>query len=614
MNENLQRFINENKNKLVIKKNDHGDIISIESLVPSTELNFYKTNCKVDKIGNKFILNTIDGEEYIFNFKKDDVEMLNSLLKNKIFKHKKIKSNKINSNFGVFIKSIPSKVKELKIKKSIESIQHAPNPVGNYSELKISVENLITKLDAIIEKYSKDPKCMVDDEFVYYKIKYRDLKARYEKAIQMEDTSEMLNVKTKLVSLSGRIIAREKQLDNNKNNQSVEEMLESIPDATDKIENINKEEPLNNNGTLDDRIKLVYSRSVETAYNISKIIDDNKDIDFLEEKEELKKLTIELQDLSSKTRELPEIKIEDVDPYIELSRKIFALKEKIEEKIKKIRSVYKESKNESATYEENNIKNEETFESLNLVEEKIEKLEESDTPKLPAESSIEKIEDIQKEDIVTESINENKSIPVGEDNGIIESKEEKDESIEIARDEERKKLINSDIEKSNKKINDIEENIKYFENRIKQTDELIKTSNFDSMEINSYNKVKENYQEKLKNQKVLLEQAKEELKQNINRLTAFMNEEVTYYVDGKPYKKATRAEIEKYKMQHISDEKRKEDLSRQKDLLEERKELEKKLKENYEALKSLSTFEDEMILSKEEPSIEDAQETIKRFH
>jgi len=96
MNENLQRFINENKNKLVIKKNNHGDIISIESLVPSTELNFYKTNCKVDKIGNKFILNTIDGEKYIFNFKKDDVEMLNSLLKNKIFKHKKIKSNKIN--------------------------------------------------------------------------------------------------------------------------------------------------------------------------------------------------------------------------------------------------------------------------------------------------------------------------------------------------------------------------------------------------------------------------------------------------------------------------------------------------------------------------------------
>ena len=487
MNENIKLFIEANKGKVRIKTNDSGGIVLIESLVSEEELKQNDTNCKIEKDGLNYTLSTKDGFKIELSFMPYELTKLKHLGKKarKLKRKSGLKPKQIAGNVVNFIKSIPGKIIHKKDESS-QVIEHKPSPLGDINLIQNDANKLIGKLAEIFKKYSENPKYSSDEEIKKLKERYNELVKRFNKGLEMNDTQEVLNAKVKLVSLSGRVIARERAIDNGlvteekkvEKKAPEEETPTPVPEKTDEI--VYQDE------------HTVITKPLET-------------------------------------------------------RKIEGSSEK---------------------------------------------------PKLPANSSAEIKTDAPKADAVT---------PVTEAPKI-------DEFSDIARDEERKRQINSDIEKSNKKISNIEENIKYFESRIAQTEELIKTSNLDSMEIKSYNKVKENYQEKLDNQKALLEQAKEELKQNVSKLAAFMAEEVTYYVDGKPYKKVTRAELEKYKQQHISDEKRKEDFVRQKELLEERKELERKLKENYEALKSLSTFEDEMLLPKEEPSIEEIQETVRRFH
>lgn len=487
MNENIKLFIEANKGKVRIKTNDSGGIVLIESLVSEEELKQNDTNCKIEKDGLNYTLSTKDGFKIELSFMPYELTKLKHLGKKarKLKMKSNLKPKQIAGTVVGFIKSIPGKIIHKK-DESPQVIEHKPSPLGDINLIQNDANKLIGKLDAIFKKYSENPKYSSDEEIKKLKERYNELVERFNKGLEMEDTQEVLNAKVKLVSLSGRVIARERAIDN------------GLVTEEKKVEKKAPEE--------------------ETPTPVPEKIDE-----------------IVYQDENTViTKPLETRKIEGS----------------------------------------------------------------SENPKLPANSSVEIKTDAPKADAVT---------PVTETPKI-------DEFSDIERDEERKRQINSDIEKSNKKISDIEENIKYFERRIAQTEELIKTSNLDSMEIKSYNKVKENYQEKLDNQKALLEQAKEELKRNVSKLAAFMAEEVTYYVDGKPYKKVTRAELEKYKQQHISDEKRKEDFARQKKLLEERKELERKLKENYEALKSLSTFEDEMLLPKEEPSIEEIQETVRRFH
>ena len=503
MNENIKLFIEANKDKVRIKTNDSGGIVLIESLVSEEELKQNDTNCKIEKDGLNYTLSTKDGFKIELSFMPYELTKLKHLGKKarKLKMKSNLKPKQIAGNVVNFIKSIPGKI----IHKKDESegvIEHKPSPLGNINSIQNDANKLIEKLDAIFEKYSENPKYNTDEEIQKLKERYNELKIRYANGLRMNDTQEVLNVKVKLVSLSGRVIARERAIDSG------------------LVHEEKKEEP---------------GKSPEEKTNPTEITPTPSKSD---------------ESISSK------------EPSI-------------------------------VTNPTESIPSKEPSIVTNPTE---------STPVNTGE-----VKNVKTPSILTPS-------PIIEEPVVEKRPERSLESIEIARDEERKQQIKNDIENSNKKISNIEENIKYFESRIAQTEELIKTSNLDSMEIRSYNKVKENYQEKLNNQKVLLEQAKEELKQNVSKLAAFMAEEVTYYVDGKPYKKVTRAELEKYKQQHISDEKRKEDFARQKELLEERKELERKLKENYEALKSLSTFEDEMLLPKEEPSIEEIQETVRRFH
>ena len=508
MNDNFKLFIETNRDKISIKKDSNDNIIGIYSLVPTTELNFNNTNCKIEMINNKLMLNTIDGYQYYFGFKQKDNLISNFVRKRNIIR-KKFQSKKVSS----IISFLKSKITFNK-KNENEELIRSSNSVEDLKQIQDEIIPLIKKLDKIFNKYELDEKYKSDIDINNYKEEFKSIRDNFGDVVNKSDISELLNVKNKLVNLCGKIIEKEKQYENKESNNFI------------------------TNGSLktnEEDNKTIISKSLDST-KLSKL-----DIIFIDD---AKAEGLNLND--------PEFKQMLNERNVDKDR---------------ILNYY----NNINTNQTNNI---EIKKEENVIKNKIEVKE-------------------PKEEIET-----------------IESMEE----ISIARDDERKKQIVFDIEKSNKQINDIEENIKYFENRILQTDELIKTSNLDSIETKSYNKVKENYQEKLNNQKLLLEQAKNELKDNVNKLSDFMNEQVTYYIDGKPYKKATRAEIEKYKQQHFSDQKRKEDLVRQQELLKERQELEKKLKENYEELKSLTTFEDELLLSREEPTIEEIQDTIKRFH
>lgn len=514
MNENLKLFIESNKDKINIIRNENGEVTGIVSLVPSTELNFFKTNCKIDKVGFKHVLETIDGSKYDFSFKNLKLEAVGSIFggTRKIKKTPKLSPKQITSNTIEYIKTLPKKIIN---KKSTEDI-------SNIDKIKTDVDGLMNKLDKIFEVYKSNNTLNNSNELLQLKGKYDYLKIRYENVLKISDETKMLDVKNELVDLTNKLIAIEHgekiEISTTVEKEPVElTVMEKRLIDDLKAEGITPDDPEFNqmiNGRTVDRNKII---SYLSTGNIEPVVP---------------------------------VKPEPV---------------KIEEMV---------------------------------VSEPIEVI--NDTPK------IEDIEVIKEEPKVEET------------KPTVETPQEevKQESVVVKHqgDDERKKVILEGIEKSNKKVKEIEENITYYEKRLEETDNHIKNSNLDSYEISKFERVKKDYQEKLDNQKRMLEQAKEELKQNVAKLTAFMNEKVTYYVDGKPYKEVTRTELEKYKKMHVSDEKKKEDYKKQVELLKRRKELEEQLRENYEELKSLSTFSDDILYPKEEPSIEEIQETVRRFH
>ena len=74
---NIDLFIEKNKKYLKLSFDSEGKVSSIESLVPSEELNFYKTNCRTVTKNGKTTLITKDGES--FGFKSPDMKILNKM-------------------------------------------------------------------------------------------------------------------------------------------------------------------------------------------------------------------------------------------------------------------------------------------------------------------------------------------------------------------------------------------------------------------------------------------------------------------------------------------------------------------------------------------------------
>lgn len=218
-NDNLNSFLIANKDKIVVHKGRNGEIL-LESLVPSEELYYYRTNCKVDKVGRKFFLTTIDGERFEISFKakeeKVTVDNNSNANEKKNAEERKTKKRHLSqSKKGVlYLEGIKDLIlvrklikKQKKEEKSLSSQMVSPH--GDFGDLKNKSSQLMPKIEEILknEKYISDP------ELTALRQRFKLIKERYDYAISKNDNAEMLNVKTKLVNLSGRIIARVNELD-----------------------------------------------------------------------------------------------------------------------------------------------------------------------------------------------------------------------------------------------------------------------------------------------------------------------------------------------------------------------------------------------------------------
>ena len=221
-NDNLNSFLIANKDKIIVHKGKNGKI-ELESLVPSEELYYYNTNCKVDRVRNKFVLTTKDGERFEITFrpKEEKVTVDNNPPSEEIkivdeAKERKPKFRPLaQSKKGIlYLQGIKDLIlvkklikKQKKEEKSLSSQMVSPH--GEFDSLKAKSSQLMPKIEEILknEKYISDP------ELTVLRQRFKLIKERYDYAISKNDNAEMLNVKTKLVNLSGRIIARVNELD-----------------------------------------------------------------------------------------------------------------------------------------------------------------------------------------------------------------------------------------------------------------------------------------------------------------------------------------------------------------------------------------------------------------
>ena len=221
-NDNLNSFLIANKDKIIVHKGKNGKI-ELESLVPSEELYYYNTNCKVDRVRNKFVLTTKDGERFEITFrpKEEKVTVDNNPPSEEIkivdeAKERKPKRRSfVSSRKGVlYLQGIKDLIlvkklikKQKKEEKSLSSQMVSPH--GEFDNLKAKSSQLMPKIEEILknEKYISDP------ELASLRQRFNLIKERYDYAISKNDNAEMLNVKTKLVNLSGRIIARFNELE-----------------------------------------------------------------------------------------------------------------------------------------------------------------------------------------------------------------------------------------------------------------------------------------------------------------------------------------------------------------------------------------------------------------
>ena len=284
-NENLNNFLIVNKDKIIVHKGKKGEIV-LESLVPSEELYYFKTNCKVDKVGHKFVLTTIDGEKFEITFrpKEEKVTVVNNQPadENKIVEEKKeekrkpkmrqIKQSKRGylylqgiKDYLLAKKMIKKAEKEELEERLKQEKEKKGSPVGDFNELKSKSDKLMPKIEKILknEKYNSDP------ELIALKERFKSIKERYSFAISKNDVPEMLNVKTKLVSLSGRIISRFNELERQQalGASIVEEPPKPVEEPPKPVEEPPKKRTIKKKAT---KAKRVPKTTVSAAKNTPK--------------------------------------------------------------------------------------------------------------------------------------------------------------------------------------------------------------------------------------------------------------------------------------------------------------------------------------------------------
>jgi len=224
----IQKFIDKNKDNIEVIKNLSGDIIGIK-VKDKDKLDFTDTNCKLSKDWEKDVIVTNDGEKFDVNYlTKREVAKAwvgRTFKQIRNFKLKDVPQGIVNIATKINDVITPLTDRLMGVDNPVmaqdppkptvtpKAVARATGPVANYGEQKNKSDNLSQKLDEILKKYEANKKYANDPEIKAYRQRLNEIKTRYDFAVSRNDAAEMLNVKTKLVNLSGRIIAKQNALD-----------------------------------------------------------------------------------------------------------------------------------------------------------------------------------------------------------------------------------------------------------------------------------------------------------------------------------------------------------------------------------------------------------------
>ena len=263
-NKDIQKFIEKNKDKIEVIKNDSGEITNIK-ILDEKGLDFTDTNCKLSKDWTRTVIVTNDGEKY---------DASNNLLKNNVVT-KAFARNFVRAR--MFARELPARTSEmiknftnrLHRKDDQEVTKDEPNkapvktsvtpkadsistgPVADFNKTKAKADSLMPKIDEILKKYEKSEKYSSDPEIIQFRNKYNEIKTRYDNAVSKHDIPEMLNVKVKLVKLSGQLISKQSNLDQSKKNDK--------PSKTEENKGTKKE----NKPTKEKKPRVVKQRAIK---------------------------------------------------------------------------------------------------------------------------------------------------------------------------------------------------------------------------------------------------------------------------------------------------------------------------------------------------------------
>lgn len=232
----IENFVVANEGNIKVTRDSNGLITHIESLVPANLLKFYKTKCKLGKKGFKDAIITEDGESYSFSFKQDELRSSTNFISSI-----KRRIKYVPKMMSTIKNDIISNLKDKKNNKEdkLSSIKRS-NPVGDYNELKNNADKLIVSVQELIKKLSSNNKNNSDITFVNYKKRYEEILKRYKFAIDLNDTSEMLNVKVKLTNLLGKLHAYE--IKNNAEKETKDTSEKSETNIDNNVSSNEKEE------------------------------------------------------------------------------------------------------------------------------------------------------------------------------------------------------------------------------------------------------------------------------------------------------------------------------------------------------------------------------------
>lgn len=489
----IQKFIEKNKDKVTPIKSMSGEIIGIKVL-NKEGLDFTDTNCKMSKDWDKDVIVTNDGKKYDANYE-------NKLEKAKAwagrtfkkaqlyFKEFNLKDKITNAvvDIGAYGNSVirdlsrgirPLTDRLMGVEKHDPVIDpkkptnvpiaeaKSTKAVADFGTTKVKADNLMKKIEEILSKYEENKKFANDPEIIAFRKRFNEIKSRYEFAMLRNDSPEMLNVKTKLVNLSASIISKQEKLDEKENSPE------------EKGKGKDPKPPV----------------------------------------------------------EPPKPPVPPVEPP------------KPQRKPKKKKTSPKPISPETSSA----IKN-------------------TPTPKKPRIRRYEDTKDFR-----------------------LNSEQLKDMSS-----------LDADVKRFQEEIGIDERKVQNIEDEINEINKKGNLSYDDKEKITQFN-------EDIKFYKERIEKTKKELAEASSKYGAYMNEKITYYKDGKPYKEASRRDIVGYMQTNKETADRQIAFKEQKKLLEERKKLEEKLKQNTEALGKVGFSIDQP--KKEEPTIEEVQDTVRTFH